>query len=119
METKFISVLLLVISLLCFCASPVFANGGCHGFKLPHKAEAVGANRYLLNISWEQAQRFYRRAYAGNPRVRKTTAVALPGVNAIHFENLRAKVGTWEGANLSRIKGKVFLFCYVKEAKKK
>lgn len=118
-KTRLITVLSIIVLSVCFFASLAYADDTCEGFRLPRKAEKVEANRYLLPMSWDQTLKFYRRAYAGNPRVKKTTAAALPGVNAVHFENLYAKTGSWEGANVSRIKGKVYVFCYVKEEKKK
>jgi len=118
MHTKSITVLLLFVLITWFSPVQVLADSTCHGFKLPRKAEQIETNRYLLDMSFAQAQKFYRRAYAGNSKVKKIIAVTLPGVRAIHYMNLQPKAGKWEGANLSLIKGKVYLFCFVKEEEK-
>jgi len=116
MTTKsLIALLLLSITLWLF---PAFAAAEtCQGFKLPNGSSEVSKNRYLISKSWEQTLKFYRRAYGGQSGVKSFKSVSVPGVKSVHYKNLTKK-GRWQGANVSRIKGKVYVFCYTEDTHK-
>ena len=108
---KFKIVLLLIVCMFLLFPEIASAEESCLGFKLPKNSEKVSENRYLLSKSWEQARKFYRKAYRGRKGVHKIDAISIPGVLAIHYKNTRKKQ-SWTGANVSRIKGRVYVFCF-------
>lgn len=117
MIAKSINVLLLLIFILLF-SLPAHAANSCLGFRLPSGSTEVSENRYLISKAWDITLKFYRRAYAGKHGIRKSNTVAVPGVKSVHYEN-QSRKGKWQGANISRIRGKIYVFCYPKPPKDK
>jgi hypothetical protein len=118
MKTEIRNVLSLLVALgLVLWAAPERAEAdlSCLGFKVPNGSVQVEENRFEVGKTWEQVMTFYRKAYQGSDRIRRFLIVSLPGVTAMHFKNVRDS-GSWEGANVSRIKGKIYVFCYPKSA---
>ena len=109
------TVLLLIgLGLLFFPVRLGAADNSCLGFKLPGTAVEVGENRYRLKHAWDQAAKFYRKSYRHIKGIKKYDVISTPGVKAIHYRNM-TKRGKWAGANISNIKGEVFVFCFPKE----
>ncbi|RJO71588.1 MAG: hypothetical protein C4523_04475 [Myxococcales bacterium] len=101
-------VLLSILTMIVF-APAAYAEESCLGFKVPGSAKRVEANRFKLTHSWDEAKRFYKKAYPKG--VERTTTIALPNVRSMHFSNLEGK-GRWAGANMSLIRNQVYVFCY-------
>lgn len=107
---------LIAITLVLWAASvEADASTGCLGFPLPPNSQQIEPNRFALGQNWEQTMTFYRRAFEGTDRVRRFLIVSIPGVTAMHFRN-QSDPGRWAGANVSRIAGRIYVFCYPKGA---
>ncbi len=68
-----------------------------HGFALPDGAVKIDEDRYRLAEPWDEAIRFYRRAYPAAKFPRHNLR-NQSGVRAVHIANPSG--GEWEGANL-------------------
>ncbi len=79
------------------------------GFRLPDDAAQVEGNRFKTSKSWTAVKKFYKKAYQAADNVTRFTAVSVPGVKSIHFVNHDPN-SRWESANVSSIKGKIFIF---------
>jgi hypothetical protein len=95
--------------------SAVAAEGfKARGFILPDGAVKIDDDRYRLPQPWDEAVKFYRRAYppAKFPRhtLRSQTAV-----RAMHIEN-SGKGDEWQGVNLyEAARGEVRIFILARE----
>ncbi len=68
-----------------------------HGFVLPDGAVKIDEDRYRLAEPWDEAVRYYRRAYPAAKFPRRT----LRSQNAIRAMHIANPSGIeWEGANL-------------------
>ncbi len=80
-------------------AAPLLAAEGfkAHGFVLPDGAVKIDDDRYRLPQPWDEAVRFYRRAYPPAKYPRRTLRSETP-VRAMHIENPSGV--EWDGVNL-------------------
>ena len=67
------------------------------GFSLPDGAVKIDEDRYRLSQPWDEAVKFYRRAYPAAKFPRRTLRSQSP-VRAIHIENPGG--AEWDGVNL-------------------
>jgi hypothetical protein len=88
---------------------PAFADGfKARGFILPDGAVKIDEDRYRLAEAWDEAARFYRRAYPPNKYPRHTLRSQTP-VRAMHIANPSGM--EWEGVNLyEAARGEVRLY---------
>jgi hypothetical protein len=80
-------------------ALPASAAEGfkARGFILPDGAVKIDDDRYRLPQPWDEATKFYRRAYPPGKFPRKTLR-SQTAVRAMHIANPSG--GEWEGVNL-------------------
>ena len=79
------------------------------GFSLPDGAVKIDDDRYRLQQPWDEAVKFYRRAYPPAKYPRHNLRSQTP-VRAVNIENPSG--GEWDGANLyeaSRGEVRVFI----------
>ena len=67
------------------------------GFSLPDGAVKIDEDRYRLAQPWDEAVKFYRRAYPAAKYPRHNLRSQSP-VRALHIENPGG--GEWDGVNL-------------------
>jgi hypothetical protein len=67
------------------------------GFLLPDGAVKVDEDRYRLAEQWDEALKFYRRAYPSGKYPRRALHSQTP-IRALHIENPSGI--EWEGANI-------------------
>jgi hypothetical protein len=82
------------------------------GFVLPDGAVKIDEDRYRLTQPWDEAVRFYRRAYPPGKFTRRTLH-NQSAVRAMYIEN--PEHGEWEGVNLYEVRGEVRVFILVPE----
>lgn len=92
-------------------AVPALAAEGfkARGFILPDGAVKIEDDRYRLQQPWDEAVKFYRRAYPPGKYPRKTLRSQTP-IRAMHIQNPSGV--EWEGVNLyeaSRGEVRVFI----------
>ena len=98
-----------------FCAAfllSVAAHGAegfkARGFSLPDGAVKIDEDRYRLSQPWDEAVKFYRRAYPAAKYPRRNLRSQTP-VRAVHIENPGG--GEWDGVNLYEVsRGEVRLY---------
>ena len=103
--------LLVALTATALAALPANAAGGfkARGFFLPDGAVKVDEDRYRLPQPWDEAVRFYRRAYPPAKYPRRTLHNQT-AVRAMHIENT-AKGEEWQGVNLyEAARGEVRVF---------
>ena len=78
------------------------------GLLLPEGAVKIDEDRYRLAEAWDEAVRFYRRAYPPSKYPRRTLRSQTP-IRAMHISNPSGI--EWEGANLyEAARGEVRLY---------
>ena len=84
---------------LLLAATPAIAAEGfkARGFMLPDGAVKIDDDRYRLPQPWDEAVKFYRRAYPPGKYPRRTLH-SQTAVRAMYIEN--SEKGEWEGVNL-------------------
>ena len=88
----------LLAALLLLGSAALAAEGfKAHGFALPDGAVKIDEDRYRLAQPWDEAVKFYRRAYPAAKYPRHNLRSQSP-VRAINIENPAG--GEWDGANL-------------------
>ncbi len=83
-----------LFALLLAATAAVAAEGG---FILPDGAVKIDDDRYRLPQPWDEAVKFYRRAYPPGKYARRTLH-SQTAVRAMYIEN--SERGEWEGVNL-------------------
>jgi len=102
--------IVVLCSIIMFFMLASTAEAASHlGFLLPDRAVAVEGNRFYTPQAWATVMKFYKEAYQSVSSVRRFTAVSIPGVKTIHFVNSNPD-SRWESANVSSIKGKIYIF---------
>jgi len=87
-----------VFAVLLAATAAVAAEGfKARGFILPDGAVKIDDDRYRLPQPWDEAVKFYRRAYPPGKYTRRTLH-SQTAVRAMHIEN--SEKGEWEGVNL-------------------
>jgi len=88
----------LALAFLLLGTAAVAAEGfKARGFILPDGAVKIDEDRYRLTQPWDEAVKFYRRAYPPGKYTRRTLH-NQSAVRAMHIEN--PERGEWEGVNL-------------------
>jgi len=84
---------------LLLAATPAIAAEGfkARGFMLPDGAVKIDDDRYRLPTPWDEAVKFYRRAYPPGKYPRRTLH-SQTAYRAMHIEN--PERSDWEGVNL-------------------
>ena len=77
------------------------------GFILPDGAVKIDEDRYRLTQPWDEAVKFYRRAYPPGKFPRRTLH-SQTAVRAMYIENPGGN--EWEGVNLYESRGEVRVF---------
>jgi hypothetical protein len=67
------------------------------GFQLPDGAVKIDEDRYRLSLPWDEALKFYKRAYPAGKFPRKTLH-SQTSVRAIHIDNPSGV--EWDGVNI-------------------
>ena len=91
------SVLLALTLLFAVPANAATEGFKARGFVLPDGAVKIDDDRYRLPSPWDEAVKFYRRAYPPAKFPRRTLH-SQTAVRAMHIEN--PERGEWEGVNL-------------------
>ena len=88
-----------IVAALLLLASAAHAAEGfrARGFSLPDGAVKIDEDRYRLLQPWDEAIKFYRRAYPAAKYPRHNLRSQSP-VRAVHIDNPGG--GEWDGVNL-------------------
>ena len=98
----------LAFAVLLLGTAAIAAEGfKARGFILPDGAVKIDEDRYRLTQPWDEAVRFYRRAYPPGKFPRRTLH-NQSAVRAMYIENPGAS--EWEGVNLYEVRGEVRVF---------
>jgi hypothetical protein len=110
--------IVVLLAVLLLSVSAVAAEGfKARGFVLPDGAVKIDDDRYRLPQPWDEAVKFYRRAYPPAKFPRRTLR-SQTAVRAMHIEN-PAKA-EWEGVNLyEAARGEVRVFILSKDGPEK
>lgn len=88
----------ILCAVLLLAAAAAAAEGfKARGFVLPDGAVKIDDDRYRLPQPWDEAVKFYRRAYPPGKYPRKSLRSQTP-VRAMHIENPSGQ--EWDGVNL-------------------
>ncbi len=87
------------------------------GAVLPDESRQVGAYRYRIDKSFDDALKFFRSVYPPGRYPRRPIA-NQPGVKAVHIANPEARPGSWEGLNVYEWKGETRVYVLVAQEKK-
>jgi hypothetical protein len=99
---------LLLIALLAAASAHAAEGFKARGFILPDGAVKIDDDRYRLSQPWDEAVKFYRRAYPPAKYPRRSLRSQTP-VRALHIANPAG--GEWDGVNLYEAnRGEVRLF---------
>ena len=86
------------MKLMLLLAALLAAEGfKARGFVLPDGAVKIDDDRYRLPQAWDDAMRFYRRAYPPSKYPRHNLRSQTP-VRAVHIDNPAG--GEWDGVNI-------------------
>ena len=102
------------LALLTSLAAAAAEGFKARGFILPDGAVKIDDDRYRLPQPWDEAVKFYRRAYPPAKFPRHTLR-SQTSVRAMHIENT-GKGDDWQGVNLyEAARGEVRVFILAKE----
>ena len=109
--------LILLAALLLPISARAAEGFKARGFILPDGAVKIDDDRYRLPQPWDEAVKFYRRAYPPSKFPRHTLR-SQTAVRAMHIENPARD--EWEGVNLyEAARGEVRLFILARDGGEK
>lgn len=108
----------LVFALGLLSAAPVHAlAGGAHGVIVPGGSKLISKDRFKSSKDFDRTLRFYRSVYRREKTIVFQHLPSPPAVKAMYIENTKPGA-SWEGINLYRTRGKVYIYIIANRNKK-